>query len=68
MKRTIRENINTPYSLHDMNVCGFEVSDQTLTMKTQSGLARTTLEKPYQPDGHVEFQRVDWDFCYVYIM
>ena len=67
MKRTIRENIHVPYSLHDMNVMAFDVEGDTIFMRTQSGLCRTT--EPYgQPDGYVEFHRVDWDFCYVYIM
>ena len=67
MKRTIRPNILVPYSLHDMRVIGFEVNDDTLIMRTQSGMIQTT--EPYgQPDGYVEFQKVDWDFCYVYTM
>ena len=67
MKRTIRPNVHVPYSLHDMRVIGFEVNGDTLIMRTQSGMTKTT--EPYgQPDGHVEFQKVDWDFCYVYTM
>lgn len=38
MKRTIRNNINSPYTLHDMNVCAFDVSDNDIIMKTQSGI------------------------------
>ena len=41
MKRTIRENINTPYSLHDMNVFAFEVTDNDIVMRTQSGMVET---------------------------
>lgn len=67
MKRTIRPNILVPYSLHDMRVIGFEVKGDTLIMRTQSGMTKTT--EPYgQPDGYVEFQKVDWDFCYAYTM
>ena len=38
MKRTIRPNILVPYSLHDMRVIGFAVNDDTLIMRTQSGM------------------------------
>ena len=67
MKRTIRPNIRVPYSLHYMNVIAFEVDGDNLIMRTQSGLCK--IAEPYgQPDGYVEFQRVDWDFCCVYTM
>ena len=67
MKRTVRPNIHIPYSLHDMRVIGFEVTGDSLILRTQSGMTETT--EPYgQPDGYVEFQRVDWDFCFAYIM
>ena len=67
MKRTIRENISLPYSLHDMNVIAFEVVDNDIVMKTQSGMVET--EAPYgQPDGYVEFHNVQWDFSYVYLL
>lgn len=67
MKRTIRENVFEPYSLHDMNVIALEVMGDTLIMRTQSGMVETT--PPYgQPDGYVEFYNVEWDFSYVYIL
>lgn len=34
LKRTIRGNINPPYSLHDMNVFSFEVNDNDIVMRT----------------------------------
>ena len=53
MKRTARPNVHIPYSLHDMRVIGFEVSGDTLILRTQSGMTRTT--EPYdQPDGSVK--------------
>lgn len=67
MKRTIRENIIVPYSLHDMNVIDFEVQGENLIMRTQSGMQRCD-DVWCQPDGYVEFQKVDWDFCYAYIL
>ena len=66
MKRTIRENINAPYSLHDHNVIELSVSDSTLVLKTQSGMTR--VDPSAQVDGYVEFHDVDWDFCYVYLL
>ena len=67
MKRTIRENVFEPYSLHDMNVIALEAAGDTLIMRTQSGMVETT--PPYgQPDGYVEFHNVEWDFSYVYIL
>lgn len=67
MKRTIRESINTPYSLHDMNVFSFEVADNDIVMRTQSGIVEITT--PYrQLDGYVEFHNVQWDFSYVYML
>ena len=67
MKKTIRENINSPYCLHDMNVIEFEVKEKNIKMKTQSGIVQAL--PPYeQVDGYVEFQKVEWDFSYVYLL
>ena len=65
MKRTFRNNINTEYSLHDMNVIAFEVMDNDIVMRTQSGLIKTTPPLG-QPDGYVEFHDVKWDFIEKY--
>ena len=67
MKRVIRENINTAYSLHDMNVIAFEVIDNHMIMRTQSGIIETAFPAR-QVDGYVEFHNVQWDFCYVYLL
>ena len=67
MKRTIRSNIETTYSLHDMNVISFDVSGDDIIMHTQSGMFKTTLPTS-QPDGYVEFHNVQWDFSYVYLL
>lgn len=67
MKKTIRENINAAYSLHDMTVISFEVMEDDIIMRTQSGMVKTT--PPYsQPDGYVEFHNVRWDFSFVYLL
>ena len=67
MKRTIRNNINVPYTLHDMNVFCFEVTDNDIVMRTQSGIVETT-NPCTQLDGYVEFYDVQWDFSYVYLL
>ncbi len=67
MIRTVRPNIDPPYSLHDMTVIRFEVNGEDLVMFTQSGMVKTT--PPYsQTDGYVEFHGVQWDFCHVYLL
>ncbi len=67
MKTTIRKNINPTHTLHDMNVISFEISDNDIVMKTQSGIVETT-SPCRQLDGYVEFHDVKWDFCYVYML
>ena len=57
MKRTIRENICAEYSLHDMNIIGFDIQGNDIKMKTQSGIIRVS-EPCMQVDGYVEFQAV----------
>lgn len=67
MKRSIRNNINSPYTLHDMNVIEFEVTENDIVMKTQSGLVETAGVCS-QVDGYVEFYNVQWDFSFVYLL
>lgn len=67
MKHTVRENICVPYSLHDMSIPACTADGADLTLYTQSGLKQAA--PPYgQPDGHVVFHRVQWDFSYVYLL
>ena len=67
MKRTIRDNIIAQYTLHDMSVCEFEILDNDIVMKTQSGIVEITpLNR--QVEGYVEFHNVQWDFSYVYLL
>lgn len=42
MKRTVHENIHTPYSLHDMNAVALEIDGDNLIMRLQSGMVCTT--------------------------
>ena len=67
MKRTVRDTVHAPYTLHDRNVIAFEVSGNDMIMKTESGIVETT--PPYrQLDGYVAFHHVQWDFSYVYLL
>ena len=67
MKRTIRNNINTAYSLHNMNVIACETIDNDIIMRTQSGIVKT-IPPLGQPDGYIEFHNVQWDFSFVYLL
>lgn len=67
MKRIIRDNINSTYTLHDINVFSFEVTDNDIVMRTQSGMVETIA--PYgHPNGYIEFHNVQWDFSFVYLL
>ena len=67
MRRTIRQNIKTSYSLHDRRVITFEAKGDDLVLRLQSGMTKTTA--PYgQPDGYVEFESVQWDFSHAYLL
>lgn len=68
MKKVIRSNItNLPYSLHDGVVTAFEVSEDNLIMKFQSGFIKTT--EPFeQISGSVAIENIDWDFSFVYLL
>lgn len=67
MKKSIlRNRIDLPYSLHDAKVIGFEVKDDTLQMKFQSGFV-CTVEPYEQVEGFVEFEKIEWD-SYVYLL
>ena len=66
MKQIVRENINAPYSLHDMNITALEAINDNLIVRTQLGMVKTSF--PYtQIDGYVEFHNVQWKFSYVYL-
>lgn len=67
MKRTLRENIKTAYSLHDMDVTALTVNGENITMELRSGLVKTTLPCG-RVDGYVEFECVQWEFSYAYLL
>ena len=67
LKKTIRNNIDTAFTLHDMNVISFDIIDNDIVMKTQSGIVEI-CSPCRQIDGHIEFHNVQWDFSYVYLL
>ena len=67
LNKVIRNNINSTYTLHDMNVFSFEVIDNDIIMRTQSGLIKTEGVCS-QVAGYVEFHNVQWDFSFVYLL
>ena len=67
MKKTIRNNINPPYSLHDMNISAFDVDNNRIIMRSETGLIKT-IGLGRQVDGFVEFNDVQWDFSFVYLL
>ena len=50
-----------------MNVINFEVMDNDIVMRTQSGMIKTTPPMG-QIDGCVEFHNVQWDFSYTHLL
>ncbi len=66
MKITTQKLPDLPYSLHDMSVTNFLVDDTTLTFQL-SALIRIA-ESCQQVNGCIRFRKVDWDFCFVYIL
>jgi len=67
MKKIIHNNINPPYSLHDMSITAFDVTNAKITMRSDTGMVNAA--PPYtQVDGYVEFYDVQWDFSYVYLL
>jgi len=67
MNKTVCNKMLSPFSLHDMTVVSLEIEGNNIIVRTQSGMVETTA--PYrQLDGWVEFNDVQWDFCYVYLL
>ena len=67
MKRTVLKRVNAPYTLHDRNVVAFEVQEDALILRIEPGIKKCVMEY-VQEKGYVEFQKVDWDFCFAYII
>ncbi|NLW69978.1 MAG: hypothetical protein GX061_02695 [Eubacteriaceae bacterium] len=68
MKITERENItNLPYSLHDMRVNAMERKGDNLIMRFEGGYLKLG-EACEQVGGYIEFEKVDFDFCFVYVL
>ena len=68
MKKVVRSNVtNLPFSLHDQIVIGFAAEDNRLEMLFESGFLSITGPLK-QVQGKIEFEKVDWDFCHVYVL
>ena len=67
MPISIRENIVTKYSLHDMNIISIEKQGENIIVSTQSGIIKCEGLSS-QVDGYVVFRNVDMNFCNVYLM
>lgn len=68
MKRTTRENITgLPYSLHDMRVTEMQINEDELTLKFADGFERIG-KACTRVDGELCFHKVDWDFCFAYVL
>ncbi len=66
MKTTTQIIHQLPYSLHDMSVTGFEMSEKELKLQI-TGLVH--IASPCrQVEGSVRFRGVDWDFCWAYVL
>ena len=65
--RSIRRNIHTAYSLHDMEINACKIAGQNLRLESQTGLIRvgTTC---CRVEGSVIFEQVQWDFSDAYLM
>ena len=65
--RTVDQNIQPPYSLHDHNIIELRAEGDLLTLITETGMTKTAA--PYsRVKGSIEFHKVDWDFCSVYLL
>ena len=64
--KTVRANILTPYSLHDADIIDFKRNNDTLVLKTESGIFKPAEQ--CNVDGYVEFNLVDWDFSFAYLL
>lgn len=66
MKKTIRDSIHAAYSLHEMDIIALEINGRELIIRTQTRTIKSTATgRPVE--GYVEFQGVDWGYCYVYL-
>lgn len=64
---TIRKNNPNPYRLHDVNITDLIVDFNTIKMYISPGMFE--VEEPYDiVEGYIEFNWVEWDFSYVYIL
>ncbi len=64
---TICNNKANPYRLHDVNIVDIIADFNKIKMYVSPGMFE--IEEPYDiVEGHIEFNWVEWDFSYVYIL
>lgn len=62
-----RDNIHLPYSLHDSQIKSFDVFDDVLKIRFESGI--TSSIEPYEVvDASLLFSGVDYDFTSIYVL
>ena len=56
MKKTVVEKFRPPYSLHDMNITGYEADGNSIVLRTDTGIVQSV--PPYgQHNGYVVLLR-----------
>ena len=67
MKTRYRYKADVPYSLHDMRIEKMKVMDHSLKLFFEHGFIQS--KKPYkQVDGTILLEKVNLDFCFVYLL
>lgn len=67
MITTYKYQFNAPYALHDMRINKIENTDNSLKIYFENGYVSST--EPYQQvNGNISIEKVDYDFCYAYIL
>lgn len=58
---------NTPYSLHDMNVCKIMINDDSITFMMKDGFEEK--QEPYRIlKGRIIIKKDDFDFCCITLL
>ena len=65
--KIIRPNITKQYSLHDADIIAFKRMDDQLVLTPKDGMVKVS-ENAATVDGYIEFNGVDWDFSFAYLL
>lgn len=67
MINTYKYKHSAPYALHDTRINKIENKDNSLKIHFENGYISST--EPYQQvNGNISIEKVDYDFCYAYIL